>query len=110
MAGITHNGVTTFPCGRQECLKTAAGVREYRRRLAVMVERQLSRCAICLKVREGMQFDHADGRGHGGGHRDDSIWNEDGIPKNAALCGNCNTLKGSRRYTWIDGVYRAKEK
>jgi hypothetical protein len=80
---------------------------EYDRRRDVMIERQLGRCGICLKMKP-LQFDHALGRGHGGGHRDDRIWEEDGSPKNAALCHNCNLQKGSKRYAWIHGVYQPK--
>ena len=83
---------------------------EYDRRRDVMIERQLGRCAICLKVKSPLQFDHAEGRGHGGGHRDDRIWELDGTPKNAALCSDCNLQKASKRYQWRDGIYQPKEK
>ena len=107
---MVDSGVRTFSCGRQECLtKTASGGREYKRRLGVMIQRQLGRCAMCRKVRE-LTFDHEAGRGSGGGHRDDRIWQEDGQQKNAALCVECNGLKGSKRYSWIDGVYESVQK
>jgi hypothetical protein len=81
---------------------------EYDSRRDVMIERQLGRCGICLKVKTPLQFDHALGRGHGGGHRDDRIWEMNGSPKNAALCVECNSFKGSKRYAWIGGVYQPK--
>jgi 5-methylcytosine-specific restriction endonuclease McrA len=83
---------------------------EYDRRRDVMIERQLGRCAICLKVKTPLQFDHALGRGMGGKHRSDEIWEEDGSPKNAALCAECNSLKSSKRYEYRDGIYQPKVK
>jgi len=50
------------------------------------------------------EFDHQNGRGSGGGHRDDRIA-IDGLFYNAALCHDCNTEKGSKRYEWRDGKY-----
>ena len=49
-------------------------------------------------------LDHALGRGHGGGNRDDRIltgtlWN------NALLCYACNQKKGSRRYHWLPQLF-----
>jgi hypothetical protein len=98
--------VEVFPCGREVVDQTTeAGRREYQKRLRLMISRQLNRCAICLKVRNDLSFDHALGRGHGGGHRDDRIWDAQGNLMNAALCIPCNGLKGSKRYEWNDGVY-----
>jgi hypothetical protein len=49
-------------------------------------------------------MDHQDGRGHGGGIRDDrTIVN--GEWHNAAVHGICNTRKGSKRYRWVNGKY-----
>lgn len=90
---------------REVCAETAAGKREYERRLGVLVLRQLGRCAICLKYMQKPVFDHASGRGFSGSHRGDRCWDEDGNPKNASLCDPCNGLKGSRRYEWKDGAY-----
>lgn len=45
-------------------------------------------------------FEHVDGRGIGGGHRDDRIWLPDGdrmIPYNLAAHVKCNMAKGSKR-------------
>jgi len=45
---------------------------------------------------EEATFEHQDGRGHGGGHRDDRI-EIDGEPYNSAVHGMCNVKKGSIR-------------
>lgn len=97
-------GVMTCPDGRERCLvQTAAGNREYKARTDAMQKRQSGHCALCPWYL-GVQFDHQDGRGSGGGHRDDRI-EIDGEWYNAALCLGCNTEKGSRRYHWRDGKY-----
>jgi len=41
-------------------------------------------------------FEHQDGRGMGGSHRDDRI-EIDGKPYNGAAHGKCNSDKGSKR-------------
>jgi hypothetical protein len=101
-----ENGVWTYPDGRQVCDKTAAGVREYKRRTEHMRQRQNCRCAICnhfLAEREAT-CDHSKGRGMGGGHRDDRV-EIDGYWNNAALHNQCNVDKGSQRYGWVGGMY-----
>lgn len=90
---------------REVCnLATTAGMREYRKRTLVMVERQRYLCPICaLSLSpEEATFDHETPRGHGGGFRDDRIWvpdlEEGGMkPQNFAVHGLCNVAKGSRR-------------
>jgi len=89
--------VQVFPDGREVCSDTHAGEREYKRRLAIMVDRQKNVCPMYGHVLLFPTFDHEDGRGMNGSHRDDRIWKEDGTPMNAALCSVCNTEKGSRR-------------
>jgi hypothetical protein len=88
--------------GREVCLKTAAGVREYRKRVELMHERQLGLCAICVRPLrlEQATFDHEVPRGLGGGFRDDRI-EVDGVPQNAAVHGLCNANKGSRRVPYL---------
>lgn len=95
--------VKTHRDGREECLRSAAGNREYARRRAEMVSRQLGRCAICRRAGLDMTFGHECCRS--GGKRDDRIWDENGKPKNAALCMRCNRAQGSRRYQWLDGSF-----
>lgn len=90
--------------GREVCSPTAAGRKEYKRRTEDLERRQKHRCAICLLVFMRMQLDHQDGRGHGGGHRDDRIV-INGEWHNAALCDFCNKNKASRRYRWKNGKY-----
>ena len=105
---LKENGVWTYPDGRQVCqLKTAAGLREYKKRTEDMCLRQECRCPLCMHWLRAWQarFDHEDGRGMNGGHRCDKILHEDSTWKNAALCDGCNGEKGSKRYRWINGLY-----
>jgi hypothetical protein len=99
--------------GPQICnLKTAKGKREYDRRKKIMWMRQLERCATCkqhTEFEEG-QFGHGRSRGMGGSTRDDRIWDKDGKPMNAFLCGKCNSAQGSRKYEWREGLFRAVER
>lgn len=101
--------IKVFPDGREVCQRNDAGWAEYDRRLCVMVKRQGFRCAWCLHlfgfVIGNPTFDHEDGRGLGGSHRDDRILHADGTWKNAALCRKCNGLKGSQRFAWVLGIY-----
>lgn len=97
----------TFPDGREVCTKTRLGKLEYDARRVAMWIRQGGKDAITgewVDVNVA-QFDHEAGRGHGGGHRDDRILNEDGSWKNAVLSPANNTLKGSKRYHWENGGY-----
>lgn len=98
--------------GREICSEHAAGKREYDRRKKIMWLRQLKRCGICrhpTPLEEG-QFGHGHSRGMGGGFRDDRIWDDDGNPLNAFLCGKCNSEQGSKRYEWREGVFQAVER
>lgn len=89
---------------REICQSNAAGRREYILRKLAMGLRQNHLCAICERFMREPQFDHQDGRGLSGGHRDDRI-EIDGKWYNAALCADCNGLKGSKRYHWVEGKY-----
>jgi len=104
---LKENGVWTYPDGRQCCDKTAAGVREYKRRTEVARVRQDCRCAICNRfmAQGGATLDHEEPRGFGGANRDDRMEHDDGTWRNAALCMICNGEKGSRRYHWVNGAY-----
>lgn len=61
-----EDGVQTFPDGREACLPTTAGRREYKRRTKKMAERQGLRCAICVFPFDGYlgpaTFEHQAGR------------------------------------------------
>jgi hypothetical protein len=88
--------VWTYRSGREVCPKTAAGRREYQRRLEVMVVRQRGLCCLCGRPMVWPTFEHQDGRGMGAGHRDDRI-EIDGKAYNGAACLSCNGAKGSKR-------------
>jgi hypothetical protein len=90
------------PEGRQVCTKTVAGLREYRKRIEFMWERQDGLCALCGKpcrIAEAT-FDHEFGRGMGGGKRDDRLI-LDGRPLNAAVHFWCNAEKGSKQVPYL---------
>jgi len=97
--------------GREVCnLLTKAGKDEYLSRIRQMWERQGKQCCLKDKV-EGCPgrltiadatFEHQDGRGNGGGHRDDRILRPDPKtgemkPYNGAAHWVCNGKKGSTR-------------
>jgi hypothetical protein len=86
-------------------LRTAEGKRIYEARTWEMALAQGCQCAICGLLMVNPTFDHALGRGHGGGHRDDRSFDEQGNQINAALCARCNSAKGSQRYEWRGGIY-----
>lgn len=87
-------------------LETTEGLRMYKDRLYEMEVRQGFRCAICERTAGSrMEFDHQAGRGMNGGHRSDEICDDKGNWINAALCHECNSRKGSKRYTWINKKY-----
>jgi 5-methylcytosine-specific restriction endonuclease McrA len=102
-----ENGVWTYPDGREVCDKTAAGLREYKKRTEQARTRQDCRCATCNRFlsQSAATLDHEEPRGFGGANRDDRMTHDDGSWRNAALCMICNHIKGSRRFHWKDGVY-----
>jgi hypothetical protein len=81
--------------GREVCEESAAGWREYKRRVQVMVERQRYRCCLCGKRLSGSEatFEHQRRRGMGAAFRDDRI-TKDGQEWNGAAHWVCNSLKG----------------
>jgi hypothetical protein len=99
--------VERFPGGREVCNKLLTdGRNEYRNRTMDMADRQKGLCAICLlPMQEEITFDHQAGRGFGGSNRDDRI-DINGKWKNAAVHSRCNAWKASRRYQWIEGMYK----
>lgn len=88
----------TMSDGRQICADTPDGAREYRRRTLEMRRRQGELCSICgyWMHEEEVSFEHSDGRGFNGSHRDDRI-EKDGMPYNSAAHLICNCRKGSIR-------------
>lgn len=101
--GSLRVGLAVYPDGREVCDQEGrAGKREYSNRLLLMWERQRHRCRICLKPLslDRATFDHENGRGSGGSRRDDRITRLiEGVAvwQNGAVCGSCNTRKGSVR-------------
>jgi hypothetical protein len=85
--------------GREVCLPTPSGRREYQSRIEQMWYRDHGICCICnqpVPLAEAT-FEHKKGRGMGGGHRDDRIADADGNPMNGIAHISCNGEKGSRR-------------
>ena len=98
-----HNGVKTYPDGREICCTAnPKGAKEYRHRVGLMLKRQKGYCCIChlpLRLSEAT-FEHQDGRGMNGSHRDDRV-EKDGKPYNGAAHAHCNVEKGSRRINYL---------
>ena len=64
----------TMRDGREICLNTPAGKEEYKQRTIQMYERDKFICCLCgQSIAYGYTFEHRDGRGMGGGKRDDRI-------------------------------------
>ena len=91
------DGVVTYLDGREVCLRSAPGLREYRRRVMKMWERQEGRCCSCQKPMGTAEatFGHESSRGMGGGKRDDRI-EAYGKWKNGAQCIDCQSKQGSK--------------
>lgn len=84
--------------GREVCQETPAGRAEYKLRRDTMWRRQRGVCPWCgqyIACGHG-EFDHENGRGSGGGKRDDRII-VDGKEQNACLHPLCNSDRGSTR-------------
>ena len=103
---VKQKGVKVYPDGREVCdLYSVAGKREYARRIQAMVTRQRGICCLhgyapdCPGRFGGdrQTFEHENGRGMGGAHRDDRIELPDGTWINGASHYACNVWKGSRR-------------
>lgn len=97
---ILYDGaVKKFPDGREVCLKTAGGKREYRDRTLAMRLRQHYACSFCgmAMLEEDTTFDHDIPRGFGGSRRDDRIVDDAGRMMNSAMHSWCNREKGSKR-------------
>lgn len=104
---IRKPDVEIFDDGREVCnLRSSAGKVEYKARIVKMCDRQNQRCALCpfLMLIGDETFEHEEGRGMNGAHRDDRI-EVDGEWKNAAVHYGCNGRKGSKRYHWLEGNY-----
>jgi hypothetical protein len=93
------------------------GHEEYERRKRAMLARQNGICCLHRHIPscpgklywKDVMFEHQDGRGLGGGHRDDRIERPDPKtgemkPYNGVAHAWCNSLKGSRRIDYT-GFY-----
>jgi hypothetical protein len=81
--------------GREVCVDSPAGWREYKRRVEVMVQRQNHRCCLCGRRLSlaNATFEHQRRRGMGAAWRDDRI-TKDGQDWNGAAHWACNSEKG----------------
>jgi hypothetical protein len=92
---ILDGAVRVYRDGREVCVNSAKGWREYKRRVKVMVQRQNFRCCLCGRplALANATFEHQRRRGMGAAWRDDRI-EKDGQPWNGAAHWNCNSGKG----------------
>lgn len=97
--------ITIYRDGRETLnIRTVAGQKEYESRIAQMIDRQNGVCCLYGHIPDcpgrltldEATFEHEDGRGMGGGRRDDRI-EKDGKRINGAAHFFCNGAKGSRR-------------
>lgn len=99
---ILDGAVMKYPDGREVCQPNLKGMREYRRRIQTMCERQDDTCCICKDTKKRMKpwdatFEHVGLRGLGAAFRDDRIEDEAGKEMNGAAHFDCNGEKGSKR-------------
>jgi hypothetical protein len=72
---LIQPGVIRYPDGREVCLDTREGWREYKRRVEIMWRRQNFRCCLCGKrlALQDATFEHQRRRGMGAAWRDDRV-------------------------------------
>jgi hypothetical protein len=112
---MENRAFITKPDGREICRNhplsgTSEGRAEYKRRIALMLERQNGIC--CLAVHLGCcpgplvlsqaTFEHETGRGMGGSRRDDRTELPNGKWINGAACWQGNQKKGGNRLKYND--------
>ncbi|MGH9505262.1 MAG: hypothetical protein ACRD20_20605 [Terriglobales bacterium] len=92
---LCNGALRRYPDGREVCQDNAAGWREYKRRIEVMVQRQNYRCCLCGKRLSASEatFEHQRRRGMHAAFRDDRI-EKDGQEWNGAAHWVCNVEKG----------------
>jgi hypothetical protein len=99
----TGEAVKVYRDGREVCNDASeAGKRDYQTRITLMWLRDNGKCCICHRPvpLEEATFEHADGRGMGGGRRDDRIeyTKPNGARvQNGVAHGRCNREAGSPR-------------
>ncbi len=95
---IVNGAFRKYPDGREVCLDNKAGRDEYVSRTKAMHERQGGICSRGTHRIVIPTFDHSDeGRGMGGSHQDDRIYDANGNPMNSCSCMLCNGQAGSKR-------------
>jgi hypothetical protein len=92
---ILNGAVRVYPDGREVCVDSPAGWREYKRRVSVMLQRQNRKCCLCGRPLSlgNATFEHQRRRGMGAAWRDDRIF-KDGQDWNGAAHWSCNVEKG----------------
>jgi hypothetical protein len=92
---ILDGAVRRYSDGREVCVDSAAGWREYKRRVGVMLQRQNFRCCLCNRRLSlaNATFEHQRRRGMGAAWRDDRITKDD-QDWNGAAHWICNGEKG----------------
>jgi hypothetical protein len=87
--------VIRYRDGREVCLDTPEGWREYKRRVSAMLQRQGGRCCLCTRRLSlgNATFEHQRRRGMGAAWRDDRI-TKNGQDWNGAAHWTCNSEKG----------------
>ena len=92
---ILDGAVRRYRDGREVCQDSAAGWKEYKRRVEKMLQRQKFRCCLCGKrlALANATFEHQRRRGIGAAWRDDRI-EKDGEDWNGAAHWICNREKG----------------
>lgn len=89
---IVGDAFKRYRSGREVCLKTSAGKREYCKRREFMYYRDNKICCLCeleILCLEEATFEHTGGRGVGGAKRDDRV------KFNGVAHLICNQRKGS---------------
>jgi len=86
---------------------TVEGLALYRGRVEEMLTRQGFICCVGMEplALADATFEHEQGRGMGGGHRDDRTHDSDGNPINGASCLFHNSQRGSRRKEIFKGIF-----
>jgi hypothetical protein len=92
---ILDGAVRRYSDGREVCVDSAAGWKEYKRRVGVMLQRQNFRCCLCNRRLSlaNATFEHQRRRGMGAAWRDDRLETADG-KLNGAAHWICNSEKG----------------
>ena len=92
---ILDGAVRLYRDGREVCVNSPAGWREYKRRVSVMLQRQGRRCCLCNRplALANATFEHQRRRGMGAAWRDDRI-SRDGQDWNGAAHWVCNGERG----------------